>query len=98
MIELAVAEVADFMKSFSNPIRLKIINTLNGSEKPVNQIVQEVGEKQCYVSQQLQYLAKKGILARRVNSHFVYYSLKNHSVINMLEMVKIGLNGRVNAG
>lgn len=91
MVQMELEQVAAFMKSFSNPIRLKIIEVLNGREKPVKQIVQETGEKQCYVSQQLQYLAKKGILNRRADNHFVYYSLKDTSVLNMLEMVNIGI-------
>ena len=79
------------MKSFVNPLRLKILDCLNGSEKPVNQIVAETGAKQCYVSQQLIFLTQKNILNRRVDYRNVFYSLKMKHVHDMLEMVRMGL-------
>jgi ArsR family transcriptional regulator, virulence genes transcriptional regulator len=79
--------IAEFMKIFSNPVRVKIIFTLsNFEEKTVNRLVMELAAKQCYVSQQLAYLTEKGILARRKNSHNVYYSLRNRDILNLLEL------------
>jgi ArsR family transcriptional regulator len=82
--------VADFMKAFSNPVRLKLLLTIDEhSELSVNELVEKTGEKQCYVSQQLKLLADKGILERRKDRHNVYYSLKNKHVVDMLTMVEI---------
>ena len=91
MSNAEMVEMASFMKSFVNPLRLKILDCLNGSEKPVNQIVRETGAKQCYVSQQLIFLTQKNILNRRVDYRNVFYSLKMKHVHDMLEMVRIGL-------
>ena len=87
MSNLELAEVSDFMKCFSNPLRLNIILTLEEGEKPVNEIVEETGAKQCYVSQQLNYLTLRNILERRSEGHHVYYSLKMKNVVSMLELV-----------
>ena len=91
MRDAEMKQVADYMKTFANPLRVNIIMTLNSDEKSVNQIVQDTGAKQCYVSQQLGYLTKKGVLNRRPNQHNVYYSVKKSHVVNMLEMVRIGI-------
>ena len=85
-------EKAGFLKIFTNPIRLKIIFFLNlEGEKTVNELVEILVAKQCYVSQQLNYLTGKGILERRKDGHNVYYSLKNKEIISLLDLTDIQL-------
>ena len=86
-----ILEIARYMKSFANPLRLKIIDVLKEEEKTVSQIVGEVRARQCHVSQQLMFLTEKNILQRRNQSRFVFYSIKDKCVPNMLELVRIGM-------
>ena len=84
-------QIADYIKSFSNPLRINILVTLTDHEKSVNEIVEATGAKQCYVSQQLQYLTRKALLSRRSQSHNVFYSIKNRNALELLELAKISL-------
>jgi DNA-binding transcriptional ArsR family regulator len=87
MTVFQLSRIASFLKIFSNPIRLKIIFFLNlEGEKTVNELVEILMAKQCYVSQQVNYLTGKGILERRKDGHHVYYSLKNKEIINLLDL------------
>jgi len=77
-------ELADSFKVFSDPLRLKIIRTLNGSEKCVNELVEETGARQSNISKHLGVLTDHGMVERRRMGLYVYYKISDNYLIEAL--------------
>ena len=84
--ELAM-RAAEVLKAVAHPMRLQIVETLEGGEKSVGQIVEALGEKQAITSQQLNLMKDKGVLASRRDGAKVYYHIANPNVIRVLDCV-----------
>ena len=78
---------ADILKAVAHPIRLRIIELLKREEICVGDIVNELGEKQAIVSQQLNIMKNKEILACRREGAKVFYRIENKNVIKVLACV-----------
>lgn len=87
----SVATMADYMKAFAHPLRLRIIYSLNHHEKSVTELVNELEERQCNISLQLLYLNKKNIVQRRAEKRFAFYSLTERHSVHLLELVRVDL-------
>ncbi len=67
--------------------RLKILYSINGEEKNVSQIMEEVGASQSLISHQLKVLRKNHLVQTRKDGHKVYYRLADEHVSKLLEVV-----------
>ncbi len=67
--------------------RLKILYAINGEEKNVSQIVEEVGASQSLVSHQLKVLKKAKLVEVRRAGRQVFYLLADHHVTELLNVV-----------
>jgi len=72
------------LKAIAHPLRLNIICELSKGEKSVQDILDLVGTSQSNVSQHLCLLRDKGIVASRKDANRVFYSIKNHTVKNII--------------
>lgn len=88
--------LAGYMKAFSSPLRLKIIYQLLDSEKSVTEMVENLQEKQCTISMQLKFLTERNILSRRQIKRYVYYSIKERHVPQLLNMISMSVLGSLN--
>lgn len=79
---------ADILKTVAHPDRLRIIDLLRAGERPVTQICCELGARQPSISQHLNLMKAKGILAARRQGNRVMYSVANKSVIEVIECVR----------
>jgi ArsR family transcriptional regulator len=79
---------ADILKTVAHPARLRIIDLLEAGEKPVAQICSRLNAPQPYVSQQLNLMKAKGILASRRNGNQVLYSVANKNVIEVIHCIR----------
>ncbi len=87
MNDRTAEQVASVLKALAHPVRLKIADMLESSEKCVNEIVEEVGGKQSITSQQLNMMKDKGVLSCRRDGSRVYYKIENPNVIRLLNCV-----------
>ena len=83
----ALLLIAERFKALSEPMRLKLIMTLQDGEKNVGQLVELVQATQANVSRHLQYLTEAGILQRRKNGLHVYYSISDPRVFDLCQAV-----------
>jgi len=75
------ALMRDFIAHFANPVRLKLLCRLvRGGRLCVNELVEETGEKQSTVSQQLKQLQMAHMVHREREGNRVYYSVANKVV------------------
>jgi len=80
--------VSEVLKSMAHPIRMKILCYLMGGEKNVTEIELEFGSTISNISQHLTVLRKAGIICRRKESNFMFYTLKDNSIQTLMETLK----------
>ncbi len=75
------AMMRDFIAHFANPVRLKLLCRLvRGGRLCVNELVEETGEKQSTVSQQLKQLQMARMVRREREGNRVYYAVASSVV------------------
>ena len=90
---LTDAELEKVAKQFhllSDPMRLKILQTLHAGSQSVGEIVDSTGAMQSNISKHLSLLSSAGIVSRHKNGQFVYYGLSNPLTLKLCELVYIG--------
>lgn len=81
-----VDELSGLFKALANDTRLRLIHALaRASELCVSELAEAVGMKSQAVSNQLQLLTSRGILASRRDGNMIYYRIVDPCVINLLD-------------
>ncbi len=83
MIEL----VARRFRVLGEPIRLRILQVLEGGELSVNEIVDQIEGSQPNISKHLQTLFDAGLLGKRREGTSVLYGIADPMVFKLCEMV-----------
>jgi DNA-binding transcriptional ArsR family regulator len=91
-----VERAADILKTVAHPVRLQIIDCLETGERTVTELCRWIGAQQPYMSQQLNLMKAKGILASRRNGNQVYYSIANPNVVKVIHCVREQATARGN--
>ncbi|MCP4550258.1 MAG: winged helix-turn-helix transcriptional regulator [bacterium] len=82
--DTALQALAGYFRLLAEPVRLKIIDSLQSGELSVLEIVAATGLKQAHVSRQLGQLANEGLLMRRKAGTRVFYSLRDRRLGRLL--------------
>lgn len=86
MIDDTVIEMLSrLFKLLNDKNRLKIINVIGKDKKSVSDIVAETGLSQTLVSFHLRPLRESGILSTERRGAFIYYSLSEPNLIDILQ-------------
>lgn len=86
---------AEFFRALAHPIRIRILETLAGADRSVQEIQQRLHLGQPIVSQQLAVLRAKGIVAARKIGTSVRYSLRDPLVSDLLETARAIFNNHL---
>jgi ArsR family transcriptional regulator len=86
--ECQIDTATEILKSIAHPIRLKILCFLLEGEKNVGEIEQKFGSTISNISQHLTVLRKADIILRRKDANFMFYSLKDHNIVALMETLK----------
>ncbi|MER2006142.1 MAG: metalloregulator ArsR/SmtB family transcription factor [Psychrobacillus sp.] len=76
---------------FSNKTRLQILESIKDKEKTVSEIVEEINGSQSNISQHLACLKGCGIIVGRNEGKYIYYSLRNQHIRDLLTMFDVVL-------
>lgn len=76
---------------FSNKTRIQILESIKDEEKTVSQIVEEIKGSQSNISQHLACLKGCGIIIGRNEGKYMYYSLRNQHIRDLLSMFDVVL-------
>ena len=76
---------------FSNKTRIQILECIKDEEKTVSQIVEEIKGNQSNISQHLACLKGCGIIVGRNEGKYIYYSLRNQHIRDLLTMFDVVL-------
>jgi DNA-binding transcriptional ArsR family regulator len=83
----AIEHIANRFKTLSEPLRLRILQTLQDGEKSVSELTEAVEASQPNVSKHLKILQDSGILKRQQQGNTVYYSIADESIFTLCEIV-----------
>jgi len=83
----ALQMIAARFRCLGEPVRLKILRTLEEGETNVGQLVSLLHATQANISKHLKVLVDAGILARRPQGTSAYYSIADPVVLKLCETV-----------
>lgn len=90
-------KIAARFRAMSNPIRLKILHTLEDGELSVSELLDRVGGSQANVSKHLAVLRGVGLVAPRRDGPSVYYRISDPAVLTICEVVCDSLHQRASS-
>jgi ArsR family transcriptional regulator len=90
----ALEFVAQRFRLLGDPTRLRILQALFDGELSVREIGESVGTTQANVSKHLGALLDQGLLARRKDGLYVYYSIADPSIYPLCDLVCTSLADR----
>ncbi|MBN1312220.1 MAG: helix-turn-helix transcriptional regulator [Anaerolineae bacterium] len=77
-------EIAAILKTISPPTRLAILLAIGEGEACVCHLEAVLGKRQAYISQHLMALRQAGILLDRRDGRFVYYSIAEPALLDLV--------------
>lgn len=78
-------KLAQFIKILGDTNRLSIIGSIGKKARSVTEIISDTGLSQTLVSFHLRNLRDAGVVTTRRDGPFIYYSLKDLSLIDILD-------------
>ena len=84
-LEEKMEKASALLKALANEKRLMIVCILSKGEKNVGELEQFIGLSQSALSQHLARLRRDGIVETRREAQTIYYSIKDQSVLKLLE-------------
>lgn len=79
--------IAQRFRALGEPSRIRILECLRGSDHSVQELAERLGFTQQNVSKHLGLLHSLGIVTRRKDGGFSYYSIEDESVLRMCDEV-----------
>ena len=86
-LEHAFDAVAAYFRVLSEPTRLRIMHSICEQEKPVSQIVEELGATQTNISRHLNLMRRGGVLLRRKEGNQAYYRAADAQMVELCRRV-----------
>lgn len=79
---------ADMCKVFSHPTRLAILNTLREEELSVSELAERLNVSVGNLSQHLNMMKQRRVLASRKDGNNVYYRLANPKMLKAFDLIR----------
>jgi DNA-binding transcriptional ArsR family regulator len=79
--------IAERFRALSEPTRIKLLDRLRVGEASVLDLTEAIGTTEQNVSKHLGVLHRAGIVARRKQGNFAYYSIADERVFELCETV-----------
>lgn len=79
---------AEFFKTLGHPARIRILELLRDGERPVSELIPEVGIEPSHLSQQLAILRRANLVRSRKEGSSVLYSVAEPRLFQLLEVAK----------
>lgn len=79
---------AEFFKTLSHPLRIRILELLSQDERSVGELLREMGVEPSNLSQQLAVLRRAGLVTTRKEGSTVHYSLVSEQIVELLVVAR----------
>ncbi|HEX7679032.1 MAG TPA: metalloregulator ArsR/SmtB family transcription factor [Thermoanaerobaculia bacterium] len=87
--------VATRFRTLGEPIRIRILQDLQGGERNVTALVAGIGSTQPNISKHLRILQEAGLVGRRQDGNNVYYSVADPTVFDLCDAVCNSIGARL---
>ena len=81
----ASEQISELLDTIGKPARLNILAAIGPGEACVCHLEAELGLRQAYISQNLMSLRSAGLLETRREGKYIYYSLKDKRILDLIE-------------
>ncbi len=88
MREDNIERASKALKAMGHPLRLKILCVIGNQELPVMDIVEQVGTTQSNVSQHIDILREKGIIASRRDGSRILCKVRDPELLNLMSAMQ----------
>lgn len=75
-------------QALANPTRIAMVELLREGELPAGKLIEKLGIEQANASQHLAVLRAKQIVVSRKAGNQVYYSIRDHALIEVLDILR----------
>jgi DNA-binding transcriptional ArsR family regulator len=79
---------AEFFKTLGHPARIRVLEVLREGERPVSELIPEVGIESSHLSQQLGIMRRANLVQARKDGAIVVYSVANPMLFELLDVAK----------
>jgi ArsR family transcriptional regulator len=86
---------AELFKTIGHPVRIKILHLLQGGERCVCEMIEEIDIEQSNFSQHLGILKKQGLLDSRKEGQRVIYWIAYPSVMQLIDAAEQTLSDQI---
>ncbi len=83
----ALAQVAAYFQTLSEPTRLQILNLLRTQERSVGELARLCGYSSANISRHLALLTRRGLVKREMRGNSAFYSIDDPSVYALCDIV-----------
>lgn len=87
---------ADFFQALAHPTRIAIVEQLREGELSAGTIIERLGIEQANASQHLAILRSKNILVNRKAGNQVFYSVRDHLIVEVLDIMRRYFHAHMN--
>lgn len=84
---------AEFFKTLSHPVRIRVLELLAGGDHSVGKMLSVVGIEPSHLSQQLGVLRRAGVVTARKQGNAVIYSLASPDMAELMALARKVLRG-----
>lgn len=82
-------QVAKYFALLADPTRLRVLSCLCAEERPVNEVVEQIGLTQANISRHLNILYRAGVVDRRREGNSVLYRVIDPNFVDICRAVSI---------
>ena len=86
---------ADLFKALGHPVRIRVLELLREKDRPVSELLADIGVEASHLSQHLSVLRRAGVVAKSRQGNSVTYTLVDPSLATMLDSARSFLLGTV---
>jgi len=79
---------SEIFQALAHPTRIAIVEQLHDGEMPAGKLIEKLGIEQANASQHLAILRSKMIVVNRKVGNQVFYSIRDHALIEVLDILK----------
>lgn len=79
---------AEFFKTLSHPLRIRVLELLSQREHSVGELLSEIDVEASNLSQHLTVLRRAGLVAKRREGSTVHYALVNPQVADLMAVAR----------
>lgn len=89
--------VSGYFALLAEPMRVRILHALCREERTVTDIIRETGGTQTNVSRHLNFMYRAGVLSRRKEGNFTWYSVSDSTLTELCRTVCVHIAARRDA-